>query len=68
MLKLVFTNFAFKRLIVVLNIFIVATTNIVYAETKDLSKNEPVVIAVRKFKNFAGDFAENGVIEGSNGE
>ena len=27
-----------------------------------------MTIAVRKFKNFAGDFAENGVVEGVNGE
>ena len=63
-----FSNLVSKGLIGVLNIFFVATPNIVYAESKDLIKNEPVVIAVRKFKNFAGDFAENGVVEGSNGE
>ena len=61
-------NLGFKGIISVLNLFIIVTPNIVYSESKDLSKNEPVVIAVRKFKNFAGDFAENGVIEGSNGE
>tara|TARA_B100000674_G_scaffold104525_1_gene76550 strand:- start:1976 stop:2773 length:798 start_codon:yes stop_codon:yes gene_type:complete len=62
------SNLLFKGLMGVLNIFVILMPNNVYSEGKDLSKNEPVVIAVRKFKNFAGDFAENGVVEGSNGE
>ena len=61
-------NLAFRGVIGILNIFVISTPNIVFSGTKDFSENEPVVIAVRKFKNFAGDFAENGVIEGSNGE
>ena len=36
--------------------------NPAYSESSNIKLNEPVTIAVRKFKNFAGDFAENGVI------
>ena len=63
-----FSNFLKKGILGLLNIIVITSPVVVCAESKDLSKNEPVVIAVRKFKNFAGDFAENGVIEGSNGE
>ena len=37
-------------------------------ESKTLTIAPPVTIAVRKFKNLAGDFAENGYIEGVDGE
>jgi len=48
-------------------IFIIPPTP-AFSEDSSLKLNEPVTVAVRKFKNFAGDFAENGVIEGANGQ
>ena len=62
------SNLLIKGLLGLLNIFVIASPNIVYSESKESSINDPVTIAVRKFKNFAGDFAENGVVEGANGE
>ena len=42
--------------------------NIAFADTLIAQESDSITIAVRKFKNFAGDFAENGVVEGVNGE
>ena len=61
-------NFLIKGLLGLLNIIVITSPAVVHSESRNASINKPVVIAVRKFKNFAGDFAENGVVEGANGE
>ena len=63
-----FSNFLKKGILGLLNIIVITSPAVFCSESKEFSKSESVVIAVRKFKNFAGDFAENGVVEGSNGE
>ena len=50
------------------NLLFLILSNIAYADTLIAQESKPITIAVRKFKNFAGDFAENGVVEGANGE
>ena len=50
------------------NLLFLVPSNIAYADTLIAQEVKPITIAVRKFKNFAGDFAENGVVEGANGE
>ena len=50
------------------NLLFLVPSNIAYADTLIAQEGKPITIAVRKFKNFAGDFAENGVVEGVNGE
>ena len=57
-----------KGLLGLLNLIYFIPLNPVYSDISNPNLNEPVTIAVRKFKNFAGDFAENGVVEGVNGE
>ena len=57
-----------KGLFGIINLIFFISSNPSYSESANLNLNKPVTIAVRKFKNFAGDFAENGVIEGANGE
>ena len=52
----------------IINLIFFIPSNPSYSEVTNLNLTEPVTIAVRKFKNFAGDFAENGVVEGVNGE
>ena len=52
----------------IINLIFFIPSNPSYSEVTNLNLTEPVTIAVRKFKNFAGDFAENGVVEGINGE
>ena len=54
-----------------LNIFLTSFVSPSIADSLNentIKPSPPVTIAVRKFKNLAGDFAENGVIEGVNGE
>ncbi len=51
-----------------LNLLFLIPSNIAYADNLITKESKPITIAVRKFKNFAGDFAENGVVEGVNGE
>ena len=58
----------YKGLLGLINLIFIIPSNPAYPEGSNLELDEPVTIAVRKFKNFAGDFAENGVIEGANGE
>ena len=58
----------FKSFLGLINLIFIIPLNPIYSEGSNLKLNEPVTVAVRKFKNFAGDFAENGVIEGANGE
>ena len=54
----------FKSFLGLINLIFIIPLNPSYSEGSNLKLNEPVTVAVRKFKNFAGDFAENGVIEG----
>ncbi len=51
-----------------LNVCLFNPLTSIKADDLNIKPSEPVVIAVRRFRNFAGDFAENGVIEGPNGE
>ena len=57
-----------KGFLGLINLIFIFSSNPTYSESSNFNLNEPVTIAVRKFKNFAGDFAENGVVEGVNGE
>ena len=57
-----------KGLLGLINLLFFIPSNPSYSEVTNLNLTEPVTIAVRKFKNFAGDFAENGIVEGANGE
>ena len=62
------SKFLNKGLLGIINLLFIIPFNPSYSEGSNFNLNEPVTIAVRKFKNFAGDFAENGVVEGVNGE
>ena len=57
-----------KGLLGIINLIFFIPSNPSYSEVTNLNLTEPVTIAVRKFQNFAGDFAENGIVEGANGE
>ena len=57
-----------KGLLGIINLLLIIPFNSSYSEGSNINLTEPVTIAVRKFKNFAGDFAEIGIVEGVNGE